>query len=132
MVHLRGLLETPEARITVLKMYRLRFSCCILPFLNIFWNVTRSVFNDRICLCCKNTLTQVLPVPGLCLGDCISFTLLRLYPKSHSVSSDLGCETNFGMNLASDLLPCLIPFQINSDNHQIEMMKNLHCKMQQQ
>lgn len=52
----------------------------------------------------------MLPVPGLCLGDCISFTLLRHYPKSHSVSSDLGCETNFGMNLASELLPCLIPF----------------------
>lgn len=44
------------------------------------------------------------------LFHCISFTLLRLYPKSHSVSSDLGCETNFGMNLASELLLCLISF----------------------
>lgn len=56
-------------------MYRLGFSCCILPFLNNYILECNpcSVFIDRICLCCE-TITQELPVPGLCLGSAVSST----------------------------------------------------------
>lgn len=84
MVHLRGLLETPRDKNHYSEkcMDWELVSCCILPFLNNYileCNLC-SVFIDRICLCCK-TLTQELPVPGLCLGDCVSSTSLDYIPN---------------------------------------------------
>lgn len=105
MVHLRGLLETPGGKNHYSKMYRLGFSCCILPFLNDYILECNpcSVFIDRICLCCK-TLTQELPVPGLCLGYAVSYISPAFFiPSPTHHCSDLGCETNFGMDLASEL-----------------------------
>lgn len=99
-------------------MYRLGFSCCILPFLNNYILECNpcSVFIDRICLCCE-TLTQELPVPGLCLGDAVSsaspYPLPSLCQIPLSISSDIVCETSFGMVLASELvLTWLVPFLV--------------------
>lgn len=100
------------ARITIQKMYRLGFSCCILPFLNNYILECNpcSVFTDRICLCCK-TLTQELPLPGLCLGHAVSSVSSPFTQVPLSISSHLGCETSFGMDLAGELLQ-LIPLPL--------------------
>lgn len=111
-------------------MYRLGFSCCILPFLNNYILECNpcSVFIDRICLCCE-TLTQELPVPGLCLGDAISSTSPAFFipnPTQHIFRPSLWDQ--LGIILVGKLLlPWLVPFLVTLI---INRLKNFLCKWQ--
>lgn len=119
-------------------MYRLGFSCCILPFLNNYILECNpcSVFIDRICLCCE-TLTQELPVPGLCLGDAISsasspppFAFFMPNPTQHIFRHRLWDQLWNGSSrwISTSMVGSL---SSNSGNQQIEKeWKNFLCKLQ--